>query len=122
MEKYSCLFPPPRIPSVALFDKFLWFCFRLLPSKTEFAEDGTNAFNISVLRYNWRETAPEGGFASALYFGFAAALLGISGFESSANYVEQQQDGVFPKVCVGALLLATPLLRVGPLLLGSLAL
>ena len=27
----------------------------------------------------------------------AAALLGISGFESSANFVEEQQEGVFPK-------------------------
>jgi len=33
----------------------------------------------------------------ALFFGFAAAMLGISGFESSANFVEEQADGVFPK-------------------------
>jgi amino acid transporter len=33
----------------------------------------------------------------AIFFGFSAALLGISGFESSANYVEQQAEGVFPK-------------------------
>lgn len=35
--------------------------------------------------------------ATALFFGFAVALLGISGFESSANFVEEQEDGVFPK-------------------------
>ncbi|MCB1034116.1 MAG: APC family permease [Acidobacteria bacterium] len=35
--------------------------------------------------------------AKALFFGFAAALLGISGFESSANFVEEQANGVFPK-------------------------
>ena len=34
---------------------------------------------------------------TALYFGFAASLLGISGFESSANFVEEQAEGVFPK-------------------------
>ena len=34
---------------------------------------------------------------TALFFGFAVALLGISGFESSANFVEEQKDGVFPK-------------------------
>ena len=34
---------------------------------------------------------------TALFFGFAVALLGISGFESSANFVEEQEDGVFPK-------------------------
>lgn len=42
-------------------------------------------------------TAPPGGFVLALYFGFSAALLGISGFESSANFVEEQHEGVFPK-------------------------
>lgn len=39
----------------------------------------------------------EGGISRALFFGFAAAMLGISGFESSANFVEEQQEGVFPK-------------------------
>jgi amino acid transporter len=33
----------------------------------------------------------------AVVFGFAAAMLGISGFESSANFVEEQAEGVFPK-------------------------
>lgn len=33
----------------------------------------------------------------ALFFGFAAAMLGISGFESSANFIEEQKPGVFPK-------------------------
>jgi amino acid transporter len=41
---------------------------------------------------------PVGGSISmALFFGFSAAMLGISGFESSANYVEEQKPGVFPK-------------------------
>ena len=39
----------------------------------------------------------EGGIARALFFGFAAAMLGISGFESSANFVEEQGEGIFPK-------------------------
>ncbi len=39
----------------------------------------------------------EGGIWQALFFGFSAAMLGISGFESSANYVEEQKKGVFPK-------------------------
>ena len=34
---------------------------------------------------------------AALLFGFAAAMLGVSGFESSANFVEEQAQGVFPK-------------------------
>lgn len=40
---------------------------------------------------------PPGGIANALFFGFSAALLGISGFESSANFVEEQAEGIFPK-------------------------
>lgn len=39
----------------------------------------------------------KGGIIAALFLGFSAAMLGISGFESSANYVEEQQKGVFPK-------------------------
>jgi amino acid transporter len=39
----------------------------------------------------------ENGILIALFFGFSAAMLGISGFESSANFVEEQAEGVFPK-------------------------
>jgi amino acid transporter len=42
-------------------------------------------------------TVPPGGIWMALFFGFSVALLGISGFESSANFVEEQAKGVFPK-------------------------
>lgn len=39
----------------------------------------------------------NGSILMALFFGFSAAMLGISGFESSANFVEEQKEGVFPK-------------------------
>jgi len=39
----------------------------------------------------------EGSLGTALFFGFSAAMLGISGFESSANFVEEQAPGVFQK-------------------------
>jgi amino acid transporter len=51
---------------------------------------------LSTLMANY-QLPLEGGFKQALFFGFAAAMLGISGFESSANFVEEQDDGVFPK-------------------------
>lgn len=51
----------------------------------------------STLMANWHLPSPEGGLARALFFGFAAAMLGISGFESSANFIEEQKPGVFPK-------------------------
>lgn len=33
----------------------------------------------------------------ALFYGFSAATLGITGYETSANYIEEQKPGVFPK-------------------------
>lgn len=53
-----------------------------------------NGFDTLVANFKM----PVGGsITMALFFGFSAAMLGISGFESSANYVEEQQAGVFPK-------------------------
>ena len=54
----------------------------------------SHGFNI--LELNYSQPLP-GSIWQALYFGFAAAMLGISGFESSANFVEEQAPGVFPK-------------------------
>ena len=53
-----------------------------------------NGFGVLAENYS---VPAEGGIRNALFFGFAAAMLGISGFESSANFVEEQADGVFPK-------------------------
>jgi len=39
----------------------------------------------------------SGGLLFALFFAFASSLLGVSGFESSANFVEEQKTGVFRK-------------------------
>jgi amino acid transporter len=50
----------------------------------------------SMLAANWRASS-EHHIGVALFFGFAAALLGISGFESSSNFIEEQKEGVFPK-------------------------
>ena len=50
-----------------------------------------------IFSENSNAPLPEGGIKAALFFGFAAAMLGISGFESSANFVEEQKKGVFPK-------------------------
>ncbi len=53
----------------------------------------------SLLAANWSTVGDfdPSGLAHALFFGFAAAMLGISGFESSANFIEEQKEGVFPK-------------------------
>ena len=41
--------------------------------------------------------AQNGGWFTMLYLAFSASLLGVSGFESSANFVEEQERGVFRK-------------------------
>lgn len=53
--------------------------------------------DFSVFNENMHLPVKKGGIVSALFFGFSAAMLGISGFESSANFVEEQKQGVFPK-------------------------
>ncbi|KAE9289012.1 hypothetical protein PF008_g25992 [Phytophthora fragariae] len=39
----------------------------------------------------------HGNVFTAIFFGFGASMLGITGFESSSNYVEEQAPGVFRK-------------------------
>ncbi|AZJ34659.1 APC family permease [Tenacibaculum singaporense] len=51
---------------------------------------------IGTLFSNWGHQS-ENSIWYAIFFGFAASMLGVSGFESSANFVEEQQKGVFPK-------------------------
>lgn len=55
----------------------------------------SNGFGFLI--ENWKAPLSTGGIFKALILGFSAAMLGISGFESSANFVEEQQKGVFPK-------------------------
>ena len=52
---------------------------------------------LGVLVNNFHTPIPGGSLTTALFFGFSAAMLGISGFESSANFVEEQARGVFQK-------------------------
>ena len=53
---------------------------------------------VDLFVENWHLPLKEGGsIPKAIFFGFAASMLGVSGFESSANFVEEQEDGVFPK-------------------------
>ena len=54
--------------------------------------------NLDVIQDNWHNFAsPNDSYFLDIYYGFSAALLGVSGFESSANYIEEQKEGVFPK-------------------------
>ncbi|MCB0271677.1 MAG: APC family permease [Bdellovibrionales bacterium] len=51
--------------------------------------------DFSIAFDNWKIPQSH-GLIPTLFLGFSAALLGISGFESSANYIEEQKEGVFP--------------------------
>ena len=53
----------------------------------------TNGLDVLVSNFQ----TPTASLPRALFFGFAAAMLGISGFESSANFVEEQAENVFPR-------------------------
>jgi amino acid transporter len=61
-----------------------------------FAATMTVLGDTGTFATNW-QTPADRGLGHALFFGFASAMLGISGFESSANFIEEQQPGVFPK-------------------------
>jgi len=52
---------------------------------------------LDLFLLNQKVPLREGSIGMAIFFGFAASMLGVSGFESSANFVEQQADGIFPK-------------------------
>lgn len=51
---------------------------------------------LATFYENW-SLPVEGSVGTAIFLGFSASMLGISGFESSANYVEEQARGVFVK-------------------------
>ena len=52
---------------------------------------------LEIFIHNWHMPTEGGSIWIAIFFGFSASMLGISGFESSANFVEEQKKGVFPK-------------------------
>ena len=60
-----------------------------LTGHSHFSENLAHTFNFII--------PDKGGILIALYLGFSASLLGVSGFESSANFVEEQKKGVFRK-------------------------
>lgn len=75
------------------------FAVHLLTLLTLFISAGTylwgNGFGVFV--ENQHAPIQGGSIMVAVFFGFSASMLGVSGFESSANFVEEQKAGVFPK-------------------------
>ncbi|KAG7344214.1 amino acid permease [Nitzschia inconspicua] len=63
-------------------------------------------FNPYLLVENWYTPFPPvdvagdilpGTALTAMFYGFSSAMLGVSGFETSSQFVEEQAPGVFPK-------------------------
>ena len=52
--------------------------------------------SIDMFKKNW-QTKPVENVPIDIFYGFALALLGVSGFETSSNYIEEQKPNVFPK-------------------------
>lgn len=75
------------------------FIFHLTTMMVLIGSIGIYLFQIGFdnLIKNWHSPLTFGSIGMAIFFGFAASMLGISGFESSANFVEEQKRGVFPK-------------------------
>jgi amino acid transporter len=53
-----------------------------------------NGLEVGKINFH---TPLKTSLATALFLGFSTAMLGITGFETSANFVEEQENGVFPK-------------------------
>jgi len=54
--------------------------------------------DFEILKTNWQsENYQKDHPGLMIYLGFGASMLGITGFETSANFVEEQKPGVFPK-------------------------
>lgn len=51
---------------------------------------------IDIGKVNFR-TPANGSIANALFLGFSMGMLGVTGFETSSNFVEEQKRGVFRK-------------------------
>jgi amino acid transporter len=54
------------------------------------------AHGLDLAKQNFQTPANQ-SISYALFFGFSTAMLGITGFETSANFIEEQEQGVFPK-------------------------
>jgi amino acid transporter len=53
-----------------------------------------NGLDIANLNFH---SPLKTNISTAIFLGFSTAMLGITGFETSANFIEEQKSGVFPK-------------------------
>jgi amino acid transporter len=61
---------------------------------------------LSLANFNFHSPLKT-SVSTAIFLGFSTAMLGITGFETSANFIEEQQPGVFPKTLKNMWILVT---------------
>ena len=76
-----------------LIENFGLFSHTYLTNATTAASQAFNGTELAHLRAD-----PKGSWFKDLIYGFFAAAVGITGFESAANYIEEQKEGVYLKV------------------------
>ncbi|MEO9021482.1 MAG: APC family permease, partial [Ginsengibacter sp.] len=63
-----------------------------------------NGFSLANINFH---SPLKTSISTAIFLGFSTAMLGITGFETSANFIEEQQPGVFPKTLRNMWILVT---------------
>lgn len=51
---------------------------------------------LDIAKFNFHSPLKT-SLSTAIFLGFSTAMLGVTGFETSANFIEEQKAGVFPK-------------------------
>jgi len=51
---------------------------------------------LDILKFNFHSPLKT-NISTAIFLGFSTAMLGITGFETSSNFIEEQEPGIFPK-------------------------
>lgn len=51
---------------------------------------------LDIAKFNFHSPLKT-SLSTAIFLGFSTAMLGVTGFETSANFIEEQKSGVFPK-------------------------
>ncbi|KAJ3096288.1 hypothetical protein HDU97_006046 [Phlyctochytrium planicorne] len=54
-------------------------------------------WNTTILGRNLKSPTRSGSVGTDIFFGYCVGMIGVTGFEASINYVEEQLPGVFPK-------------------------
>ena len=63
-----------------------------------------NGFSLASINFH---SPLKTSISTAIFLGFSTAMLGVTGFETSSNFIEEQEPGVFPKTLKNMWILVT---------------